>query len=146
MHKVKDIMTGDPVFCVPDTDLKTVASLMCQHDCGEIPVVESASNKKPIGVITDRDITCRSVAQGKDPLRLKASDCMTGNPVTCRLETPIDECVKLLERHQIRRLPVVDRQGLLCGIVAQADIARKESSRTSAEVLKEVSQPVASGR
>lgn len=141
MPMVKDLMTKNPVCCTPETDLKTVAKMMCEHSCGEIPVVENEGNKKTIGVITDRDITCRTVAQGRNPLELKAKDCMSSNPVTVKQNADLQECVRLMEQHKIRRIPVVDDKGLLCGIVAQADIARKVPGKT-AEVVREVSQPV----
>lgn len=141
MPMVKDLMTRNPVSCTPDADLKAVAKLMCDNSCGEIPVVESEQNKRTIGVITDRDITCRTVAQGKNPLELKAKDCMSSNPITVKQNADIQECVRLMEQHKIRRIPVVDEKGLLCGIVAQADIARKAPNKT-AEVVREVSQPV----
>ena len=75
MH-VKDIMTPDPAVCTPDTGLPAVAQMMVDNDCGEIPVVENMRNRLPVGVITDRDITCRTVARGLNPLEMIASDCM----------------------------------------------------------------------
>lgn len=140
MPKVKDVMTRDPVSCTPDTDLQRVAELMCQHNCGELPVVENDLHKKVIGVITDRDITCRSVARSKNPLELKAKDCMSSNPVIVRQSADLQECVRLMESRRIRRVPVIDDRGLLCGIVAQADLARKVPDQ-GAEMLREVSQP-----
>lgn len=140
MPTVKDLMTSDPECCTPETDLRSVAQMMCEENCGEIPVVESADNERPVGVITDRDITCRTVAQGKNPLELKAGDCMTKNPVTIKHNADLRDCIRLMEQHKIRRIPVVDDSGRLVGIVSQADIARKIPSKT-AEVLREVSQP-----
>ncbi|MBI4348878.1 MAG: CBS domain-containing protein [Elusimicrobia bacterium] len=145
MDTVKDLMTSNPAFCTPDTSLQDVARMMCDCDCGEIPVVEGQQNRRPIGVITDRDIVCRSIARGKDPMQLKVKDCMTPNPVTIKAETGADQVVQLMEKHQIRRVPVVDEKGILCGIVAQADIARKEQHQ-AAEVLQKVSQPAGAGR
>src|SRR5207253_1851546 len=72
----RDIMTGNPACCTPDTNLENVAWLMLRNNCGAIPVVDSQDSKKPLGIITDRDITCRCVAQGKNPLELTAEDCM----------------------------------------------------------------------
>jgi CBS domain-containing protein len=139
--KVKDIMTVDPACCAPDTSLAEVARLMVEHDCGEIPIVQGDGAMKPMGVITDRDIVCRAVAEGRNPLELTAADCMTEGCVTISEEAGLDACCELLEENQIRRMLVVDGTGALCGIVAQADIARNASGRKTAEVVREVSQP-----
>jgi CBS domain-containing protein len=139
--KVKDIMTVEPACCVPDTTLGEVARLMVEHDCGEIPVVQSNGVMKPVGVITDRDIVCRTVAQQLNPLEMTAADCMTNGCLTVPEDAGIDACCDLLEQNQVRRMLVVDATGALCGIVAQADIARSMSGRKTAEVVREVSQP-----
>jgi CBS domain-containing protein len=137
--KVRDIMSSDVACCRSDTSLPEVARMMVECDCGEIPVADGAG--RPIGVITDRDITCRAVAQGRNPLELTASDCMTSPAVTVRPEVSIDECAQTLEENQIRRVPVVDGDGLCVGMVSQADIARHASKRTTAEVVRRVSTP-----
>ncbi len=139
MKKVKDIMTDNVVSCTGETDLATVARLMCDHDCGEIPIIESEENARPIGVITDRDITCRVVAARKNPLEFRAEDCMSSPCVTVTPETSLDECCRILEKNQIRRVPVVDDEGCCCGIVAQADIVLHAKEK-AAEVLAEVSR------
>jgi CBS domain-containing protein len=119
---VSEIMTRSPACCTAETSLRDVAAMMVEHDCGCIPVVEEAG--KPIGTITDRDIVCRAIAEGRNPLDLCARDCMTEGAVTIAEDASIQECVDLLEEHRIRRAVVVDPQGRVCGIVAQADIAR----------------------
>ena len=139
--QVKDIMTPDPACCTPDTALQRVAELMVENDCGEIPVVENAASMRPVGVVTDRDITCRTVAKGLNPLTLTASDCMTTPALTVTPDTSVDECCRVLEENQIRRVPVVDAGGSCCGIVALADIARHAARRDAGEVVKEVSEP-----
>ena len=139
--EVKDIMTPDPACCTPDTALQRVAELMVENDCGEIPVVENATSMKPVGVVTDRDIVCRTVAKGINPLGLTAADCMTTPCVTVTPDTSLDECCRVLEEKQIRRVPVVDASGACCGIVALADIARHTAKREAGEVIKEVSEP-----
>src|ERR1051325_9108497 len=142
--EVKEIMTPDPACCTPDTTLQRVAEMMVENGCAEIPVVESASSKRPVGVITDRDIVCRTVAKGLNPLTLTASDCMTTPCVTVTPETSLDECCRVLEEKQIRRVPVVDASGSCCGIVELADVARHARKRETAEVVREVSAPSAS--
>src|ERR687883_1626500 len=142
--QVKEIMTPDPVCCTPDTTLQRVAEMMVEHDCGEIPVVADVASMKPVGVITDRDLTCRTVAKGINPLTLTVADCMTTPCVTVTPDTSLDECCRRLEENQIRRVPVVDAGGACCGIVALADIARHAAKRAAAEVVKEVSEPTGS--
>ncbi len=139
--QVKDVMTPDPACCTPDSTLQRAAEMMVENDCGEIPVVEDVASMKPVGVITDRDITCRTVAKGLNPLTMTVSDCMTSPCVTVTPDTPLDECYRVLVENQIRRVPVVDAGGACCGIVALADIARHAKKRDAGEVVKEVSEP-----
>jgi CBS domain-containing protein len=142
--QVKEVMTADPACCISETGLQEVAGMMVDHDCGEIPVVEDQETRLPIGVITDRDIVCRTVAQGLNPLDLTVADCMTKPCVTVTPEMSIQECSKIMEDHKIRRVPVVDADGSCCGIVALADIALYAKRSVTAEVVKEVSEPTAS--
>jgi CBS domain-containing protein len=141
--KVKDVMTADPACCISETALQEVAQMMIDHDCGEIPVVENQKTKLPIGVITDRDIVCRTVARGLNPLDLTVAECMSRPCVTVTPEMSIAECSRILEDNRIRRVPVVDAAGCCCGIVALADIALHAQKGVTAEVVKEVSEPTA---
>lgn len=139
--QVREIMTREPGCCTPETKVQDVARLMVEHDCGAIPVVESSSSKRPVGVITDRDITVRVVAEGRDPARTTARECISSPVVTVTPETDIGSCCQILEQHQIRRVPVVDERGQICGMIAQADIATFASERDTAEVVRSISQP-----
>ena len=112
--QVKDVMTTDPACCISETTLQEVARMMIDHDCGEIPVVESKETKRPIGVITDRDIVCRTVGKGLNPLDLTAADCMTTPCHTVTPEMSIGQCAWLMEDKKIRRVPVVDADGSCC--------------------------------
>ena len=141
--QVKDVMTADPACCVSETALREVAQMMVDHDCGEIPVVENNKTKLPIGVITDRDIVCRAVAKGLNPLDLTVADCMTTPCVTVTPEMSVGKCAWLMEDKKIRRVPVVDADGRCCGIVALADIALRGKAGVTTEVVKEVSEPIA---
>jgi CBS domain-containing protein len=143
--QVRELMTSKPACCTPVTSLEEVARMMLRCDCGEIPVVDSRESMRPIGVITDRDITVRALAEGRNPLEMKASDCMTQPCVTVSENASIVDCIHLLEEHQIRRIPVVDARGRCCGIVSQADVARRIDHH-AAEVLKQVSQPAEAHR
>ncbi len=141
--QVKEVMTADPACCTPEDGLRDVAQLMIDHDCGEIPVVENKESNLPIGVITDRDIVCRTIARGLNPLDLSVADCMTKPCVTVTPDMLIEECSRILEENQIRRVPVVDAEGSCCGIVSLADIALRVRKNVAGEVIKEVSQPSA---
>lgn len=138
--KVSEVMTDSPRCCTPETGLQQVAQLMVDCDCGCIPVVDDDSSKMPVGMITDRDITCRVVAQGRNPLELMARDAMTSTVVSVTPDTPLEECLKLMEESQVRRIAVVDSDGKICGIVAQADVALNADKQKTAEVVQQVSQ------
>jgi CBS domain-containing protein len=137
--RVRDIMSKNVAYCLPETSLSDVARMMVKNDCGEIPVLNASGI--PIGVVTDRDITCRTVAEGKNPLLMEAGDCMTTPCVTVTPETSLGDCCQTLESHQIRRVPVVDETGACCGMVSQADIARHAPKKETAKVLQKVSEP-----
>ena len=137
---VRELMTADPACCTADTPLQEVAKMMVECDCGAIPVVDGEDSKKPVGMITDRDITIRTVAEGRNPLDLTASDAMTENVMSVTPETSLEECCNLMEQHQIRRVAVVDKNGSCCGMIAQADIAVNADGRKTAEVVQEVSR------
>ncbi len=141
MNQVKDVMTVDPVCCLPSSSLKSVAQLMVDYDCGEIPVVFSMERTKIVGVITDRDICCRTVAKGLNPLTLTAEDCMTTPAKVIKLDMSITDCCELMEEEQIRRLPVVDENENICGMITIADIARKTEEFRVAPMLKHISEP-----
>ena len=138
--EVREVMTESPTCCTPETGLQEVAQMMVDCDCGCIPVVDSKDTKMPIGMITDRDITCRVVAQGRNPLDLAAREAMTSTVVSVTPDTSLEECLDLMEESQVRRIAVVDQDGKICGIVAQADVARNADDQRTAEVVQEVSK------
>lgn len=141
MFKVaRDVMTPDPACCTPNMTIDQVARLMAHNDCGEIPVVDATD--QPVGVITDRDIVCRVVADGKNPVGYTAGEFMTRPVVTVRLDAPLDVIVSTMEQHRIRRVPVVNEEGSLVGIIAQADVAQKAGEHEVAELVREVSRHV----
>jgi CBS domain-containing protein len=134
----RDVMTPDPACCTPTTTLDQVARMMVQNDCGEIPVIDR--DERPIGVVTDRDIVCRVVADGKNPMAHTVEECMSQPVVTVDANTPVQDVVATMERHQIRRVPVVDERGCCTGIISQADIAWTGQPREVAELVREVSR------
>ena len=139
--QVKDMMTKDPACCTGDTPLPEVARMMVDKDCGEIPVVDNHSSKRPVGVVTDRDIVCRTVANRLNPVELTAADCMSQPIVTVTAEMSLEECCRLMEEKRIRRVPVVDEHGSISGIVALADIALSTGKNVAGHIVKEVSEP-----
>ena len=140
---VEDIMTSNPVCCTPETKLEDVARMMVDCDCGEIPVVASFESKTPVGVVTDRDIVCRVVAKGINPLEVQVSECMTTPTITVDIQSSLEETCQLLEENQIRRVPVTD-DGKVCGIVSLGDIAEQLGRKESGQVLRQVSEPTSS--
>ena len=134
----KDVMTPDPVCCRPHMSIDEVARLMVDGDFGEIPVIDAEDH--PVGVVTDRDIVRRVVAQGKNPIGYTAETCMTHPVVTVSSEVGLDEVLATMERHQIRRVVVVDAEGRCVGIISQADVARQAPPEEVAELLREVSR------
>lgn len=119
--RVREIMSPNPAFVGPGVSLVEVARLMKANNCGEIPVVD---NDRVIGVVTDRDITCRVVAEGRIPGDVKAVDIMTRPVVTAMPDDTIDTAIRLMEKQQILRLPVVDRNGNIVGVLSQSDVVR----------------------
>ena len=134
----RDVMTPDPACCKSTMTLDQVAKMMVQNDCGEIPVVDSAD--QPIGVITDRDIVCRVVAEGKNPTAYTAEQFMSQPVITVTTDAPLEEVMSTMEKHQIRRVPVVDERGCCTGIIAQADVAWTKDERDVAHLVREVSR------
>lgn len=145
MNQVKDIMTKDPVCCLPTTSLKSVAKLMLDHDCGEIPVLFSMERTKVVGVITDRDIVLRTVAKGLNPLVVSAGEVMSTPAKIIKWDLSITDCCELMEEQQIRRLPVVDDDENICGMVSLADIAWKSEEGRLSTALRHISEPKGAG-
>jgi CBS domain-containing protein len=139
--QIGEIMTANPACCTPDTRLNDVARMMEQNDCGCIPVVGSFSGMEPIGTITDRDITIRTVAANQNPVDMKASDVMTADIATVTPQASIEECLGVMEGRGIRRVLVVDAEEKLCGIVAQADVVQSAARplRTN-KAIREISE------
>jgi CBS domain-containing protein len=138
---VSEVMTADVVCATSDTSLQEIARTMLESDCGAIPIVDSQDTLRPIGIITDRDITIRAVAEGRNPLELTAADCLTQPVLTISPDSDLEECLDLMEENQLRRVIVVNDEGAIVGIIAQADIAQWASDQEAAELLQEVSEP-----
>jgi CBS domain-containing protein len=139
----RDVMTADPARCSAQTTLDEVAKLMVHNDCGEIPIVDTAD--RPVGVVTDRDIVCRVVAEGKNPSAHTAESCMSHPVLTVQADALLDEVLLMMEKFQVRRVPVVDRDGCCTGIIAQADVARVAREQEVGHLVQEVSRESVQG-
>jgi CBS domain-containing protein len=136
--KIREIMTPQ-VQCVrPEDTLVEAAGVMRQLDVGAVPVCD---DERVVGILTDRDITVRAVAEGCDPNQTTVSDAMSPQIVCVYDDQLVSEAVRLMELHQIRRTPVINRQDRLVGIISLGDVAVAANSNLSAEALRQVSQP-----
>ena len=137
MTQIKDVMTQNPTTCEPSTSVMEAARMMASQDVGPLPVVE---NSRLVGVVTDRDLVLRVLAEGRDPKATTVGEVASKDIVSVAPETTLDEALGLLARHQVRRLPVVEGERLV-GIVAQADVARQGDDRETGRVVEEISKP-----
>ena len=136
-NTIRDLMTSNPTTIEPDRTVVDAAKLMRDEDAGLIPVVEG---QKLIATITDRDITIRVVAEGKDATATSVRDVASTRIVTVDPDQNLDEALQLMAKNQVRRLPVVEEDGKLVGIVAQADVAKHTSDEKTGEVVEEISK------
>lgn len=138
--KCKDVMTPNPSYCSPEDISVKPAKIMRDEDVGIVPVCEQ--DKKLVGVVTDRDICLTVVAEERNPREVKVSDCMSEDLVTCKPEEDIRKAADLMKEYQVRRIPVVDNQGRILGMIAQADIALKVGKPEEiTETVQEISKP-----
>jgi CBS domain-containing protein len=138
--QVRDIMTEQLASCAPDAAVEDAAAMMVESDCGAIPVIDPRT-QKAVGVVTDRDIVCRAVAGGRNPVGMKVDEVMTMPITAVSPATSLEECLAKMEEARVRRMLVVDEQGKLCGIVSQADVARAAPEHGTAHLVKGVSKP-----
>ncbi len=137
--KIQEIMTKDPATVTPGTTVRDAAKLMQREDTGILPVVESEGTKRLVGVVTDRDITIRIVAEQRDPQSIQVREVASTDLVTIDPQQDMSEALRLMAQHQVRRLPVVE-EGRLVGIVAQADVAQQGTDAKTGQVVEEISR------
>ena len=137
--KARDLMSKNPASVTPETSIRDAARLMKTEDVGVLPVVESEGSKRVVGLVTDRDIAVRAVAEGRAEASVR--DVMTADPKTAREDDDVDSVMSLMGSEQVRRIPIVDERGQLVGIVAQADIVREASDRKAERTVERISQP-----
>ncbi len=146
-RRVSELMTRHPSCATPQTPIMEAARMMVEDDCGLIPVVDNLQDNQLVGVITDRDIVVRVVARGRDTAEAMVQDAMSGDDLaTLDENASVDDCLLIMSDRQVRRVPIVGRDGSLVGIVSQADLARASSQDESleddlADAVEEISQP-----
>ena len=141
MPRCSEVMTREPVCCEPADSISKAAEVMKREDVGSVPVVESRNDARLVGIVTDRDIVVKVVADGRNVEGTTVQDAMTPDPVCCREDDDVSRAVSLMEERQVRRMPVVGADGRLAGIIAQADIAtRLHRDRTTGELVEAISE------
>jgi CBS domain-containing protein len=136
-------MTQNPVCCNTTDQVNQAAHLMHQQDVGSIPVIDQ-QNKRLVGIVTDRDIALKVVGENRHPQNTRVEEVMTRNPVTCRPDDDLNTTLNAMSHRQIRRVPVIDEQGKVVGIISQADVAlRTDDEQKTAQVVEGISRPTA---
>ena len=133
-----DVMTRNPRTVTPETPVREAAQLMKSEDTGVLPVVD-ASSKRPVGVVTDRDLAIRVLAEGRTDARV--ADAMTPNAHTVRENDDLAQVMALMAREQVRRVPIVDERGALVGIIAQADVVLQADDKRAEQTVEAISRP-----
>jgi len=139
--KVQDVMSKNPSTCRPNDTAQHVAKLLKDRNIGSVPVVADGSRLE--GIITDRDLCLGIVAEGLDPKNTTIERLVTRNPVTCHADDNLENCERVMQEHQVRRIPVVDEKMQVIGIVSQADLALKDKSDRVQQTVAKISQPAA---
>jgi CBS domain-containing protein len=134
---VSEAMTSNPCTIDATKSVAYAAKMMRDEDVGVAPIVEG---QKLVGVLTDRDVAIRVVAEGRDPQSTTVTEVASKEVVTVDPQQDLDEALRLMAKHQVRRLPVVEEDGRLVGVLAQADVAREGDDARTGQVVEEISQ------
>ena len=141
MSKCGEVMTKDPIVCVPSDTVVDVAQIMKKENVGPVPIVDDRRSKKLVGMVTDRDLAIKVVAEKRDVEATTVEQVMSRSVVTCRFEDDLQEALDAMSENQLRRIPVVDDDGGIVGIIAQADVAtRVHQPQKTAEVVEKISR------
>jgi len=141
---VKDIMTPNPSSCLPSDSVAIAAQIMKRNDVGPVLVVSDHHENRLIGIVTDRDLALKVIAEGRDPHTTRVDEVMSLNPISMREDEDTHRALQLMANHQVRRIPIVDQDNRLSGIVAQADIALHENEEEVGRVVEHISEPYGS--
>jgi CBS domain-containing protein len=140
--RCSDVMTPNPVCCSGSENVVKAAQMMNTENVGSIPVVDSERNKLLLGIVTDRDLTLKVLGENRDPQTTRIEEVMTYDPATCYPDDDLSKVVAMMSEYQIRRVPVIDIDGRIVGIIAQADIALySNNAQKTAELVEEISKP-----
>lgn len=139
--RIQDIMTRNPACVTPNATVREAAQVMLREEVGIIPVVSGNGDNTLVGVVTDRDIAIRCVAEGKDGT-CRVSDVMTDDLATCRQNDDVESLMSAMRSEKVRRVPIVDERGSLVGIVSQADVVLKTRNDAKSEAtIEQISEP-----
>lgn len=137
----REIMTQNPTCCVPSDTAARAAQIMKTDDVGPVPIVDNYGNNLLVGIVTDRDLALKVVAEGKDPSSMRLENIMSRSLVTCSPDDDIHDAMRKMSDNQVRRIPIVDNERRLIGIIAQADVARHASEQQVGGVVEDISSP-----
>ena len=141
MKKCNEVMTRDPVCCLPTDTAAKAAQWMKDENVGSLPVIDNEQIQTLVGIVTDRDLTLAIVAEGLDANATKVAAVMTRKVVTCLTDDDLQKALDAMAEHQLRRIPVVDHDHRIVGIIAQADVAtRLDEPEKTGEMVKGISQ------
>ena len=140
--KIHEVMTPNPMCCIPADAATRAALIMRELNVGIVPVVKSSTDQRLVGVVTDRDLCMGVVAMDRHPQTVPVQQCMSTNMITCQPDEDIQRAARLMEEHQVRRIPVIDPEGRLLGMVSTADLCQRTnlSSDTTHHLLKKVTE------
>lgn len=133
--KVKQAMHSGVEWCAPDTPIREIARLMKEKDVGAIPIGE---NDRLVGMVTDRDITCRGVSKGGDLDKMKARDVMTQGIIYCTEDEDLEDAIHRMEERQVRRMPVLNAKKRMTGMLSLGDLSQRASYMLSGELIESV--------
>jgi CBS domain-containing protein len=140
--KIQEIMTKDPACVTPDMTVREAAQVMLREEVGIVPVVDARGDRRLVGVVTDRDIAIRCIAEGRDSSCRVREVMSTSDLATCSQDDDVDALMHAMRKEKVRRIPIVDERGGLVGIVSQADVVRKTSDADRSErTVEEISEP-----
>ncbi|RJP51014.1 MAG: CBS domain-containing protein [Anaerolineaceae bacterium] len=141
MKTCNEVMTKTPVCCLPNDTVAKAAELMKSGNVGSIPVIDNEQTRKLVGIVTDRDLALMIVAEGRDAKSTKVDAVMTRKVVACHADDVLQKALDAMSEHQLRRIPVVDNDNKILGIIAQADVAtRVNQPEKTATMVKEISR------
>jgi CBS domain-containing protein len=141
MKTCTQVMTKNPVCCLPQDVAEKVGDLMKSYNIGSLPVIEDTKSQKLVGIITDRDLAMKVVAEGLNAKSVTVEKIMSHTVITCHADDDVQKAVNAMSENQLRRIPIVDSNNRILGIISQADVAtRVDEPQKTAEMVKEISR------